>query len=197
MANSTTSAADSNGIYHYHPSKVAAIVAALLFGASAIINLFQMIRKKTWFYTPMTVGAFSTLSSLLSAHIPRSTVRILPETSSVKSLNPYQQSRVELPANNAVMTGGYGIRYLSAKSPDSVMLYAQQSLLILLPPSLYAATIYMIYGRIVLFVNAPDASISKEFLRSFCPTSQTQPENIPGSQISDTISLLSFNDNQR
>ncbi|KAF8851674.1 hypothetical protein BDZ45DRAFT_808113 [Acephala macrosclerotiorum] len=42
---------------------------------------------------------------------------------------------------------------------DSIPLYAMQSLLILLPPSLYAATIYMIYGRIVLFVNAPDASI--------------------------------------
>jgi hypothetical protein len=57
------------------------------------------------------------------------------------------------------MTGGYAARYLSAKSPDKLMLYVAQSLLILLPPSLYAATIYMIYGRIVLFVNAPDASI--------------------------------------
>jgi hypothetical protein len=57
------------------------------------------------------------------------------------------------------MTGGYAARFLSAKSPNSTILYIAQSLLILLPPSLYAATIYIIYGRIVLFVNAPDASI--------------------------------------
>lgn len=57
------------------------------------------------------------------------------------------------------MTAGYVFRYLSAKSPDELMLYIGQSLFIILPPSLYAATIYMIYGRIVLFVNAPTSSI--------------------------------------
>jgi hypothetical protein len=57
------------------------------------------------------------------------------------------------------MTCGYAARYLSAKKPDSLPLYVAQVLLILLPPSLYAATIYMIYGRIVIFVNAPAASV--------------------------------------
>jgi hypothetical protein len=57
------------------------------------------------------------------------------------------------------MTCGYATRYLSAKKPDSLPLYVTQTLLILLPPSLYAATIYMIYGRIVLLVNAPEASV--------------------------------------
>lgn len=40
-----------------------------------------------------------------------------------------------------------------------MMPYIAQSLFIILPPSLYAATIYMTYGRIALFVNAPKASI--------------------------------------
>ena len=57
------------------------------------------------------------------------------------------------------MTMGYGMRYLSAKSPNSIPLYAGQNLLLILPPSLYAATIYMIYGRIVLFVKSPEASV--------------------------------------
>jgi hypothetical protein len=57
------------------------------------------------------------------------------------------------------MTAGYVFRYLSAKSPADLGPYIVQSLFIILPPSLYAATIYMIYGRLVLFVNAPDASI--------------------------------------
>ncbi|KAG4420985.1 hypothetical protein IFR04_005854 [Cadophora malorum] len=115
MSNSTTDAAPKN-LYHYEPNANAALVAAALFGLSSVIHLVVMIKKRTFFYTAMTVGAF-------------------------------------------MMTGGYAARYLSAKSPDKVMLYVAQSLLILLPPSLYAATIYMIYGRIVLLVNAPDASV--------------------------------------
>ncbi|TEY39454.1 hypothetical protein BOTCAL_0455g00080 [Botryotinia calthae] len=62
-------------------------------------------------------------------------------------------------AGGYMMTAGYVARYLSAKDTANIMFYSMQSLLIILPPSLYAATIYMIYGRIVLFVNAPSASI--------------------------------------
>lgn len=57
------------------------------------------------------------------------------------------------------MTAGYVFRYISAKSPAALGPYIGQSLFIILPPSLYAATIYMIYGRLVLFVRAPEASI--------------------------------------
>ncbi|CAL3963080.1 unnamed protein product, partial [Diplocarpon coronariae] len=57
------------------------------------------------------------------------------------------------------MTGGYVVRYLSARSPGTASLYAAQSLLILLPPSLFATTIYMTYGRIVLLVKKTDASV--------------------------------------
>ncbi|ESZ89491.1 hypothetical protein SBOR_10125 [Sclerotinia borealis F-4128] len=103
-------------LYHYAPSKIAAIIAAALFLASTIYHLITMIRKKTYFYTAMICGGL-------------------------------------------MMTAGYVFRYLSAKSPSSIPLYSGQSIFIILPPSLYAATIYMIYGRIVLFVNAPSASI--------------------------------------
>jgi len=54
---------------------------------------------------------------------------------------------------------GYIARFISAKSPSELGIYIIQSLFIILPPSLYAATIYMIYGRLVLYINAPDASI--------------------------------------
>lgn len=57
------------------------------------------------------------------------------------------------------MTAGYAFRFVSAGDPAKLMPYILQSLLIILPPSLYAATIYMIYGRLVLFVNAAEASV--------------------------------------
>ncbi|PSN63826.1 RTA1 like protein [Corynespora cassiicola Philippines] len=58
-----------------------------------------------------------------------------------------------------MMGAGYGFRMPSAQDPSNLMFYIAQSLLIILPPSLYAATIYMIYGRIVLFVRSPEASV--------------------------------------
>ncbi|KAK2627769.1 hypothetical protein QTJ16_002415 [Diplocarpon rosae] len=64
-----------------------------------------------------------------------------------------------LPLVCGVMTGGYVVRYLSAQSPDRASLYAAQSLLLLLPPSLFAATLYMTYGRIVMLVKKTDASV--------------------------------------
>lgn len=57
------------------------------------------------------------------------------------------------------MTLGYVCRFLSARNPDSLVPYILQSMFIILPPSLYAATIYMTYGRIVLFVDQPHLSI--------------------------------------
>lgn len=57
------------------------------------------------------------------------------------------------------MAVGYICRAISAKSPESLAPFISQSLLILLPPSLYAATIYMLYGRIVQCTKRPDLSI--------------------------------------
>lgn len=62
------------------------------------------------------------------------------------------------------MTAGYVFRFISAGSPADLGPYIGQSLFIILPPSLYAATIYMIYGRLVLFVNATEASIIRPAL---------------------------------
>ncbi|KAG4431805.1 hypothetical protein IFR05_012713 [Cadophora sp. M221] len=108
--------ATDNGVYPYTPNAPICIVMAILFGISASYHLFQMIKKKTWFYSPLVVGAF-------------------------------------------MMTFGYIARYFSTKSPDALGPYIMQSLFIILPPSLYAATIYIIYGRVALFVNAPQASL--------------------------------------
>jgi hypothetical protein len=57
------------------------------------------------------------------------------------------------------MTLGYVARFLSARSPADLGPYIIQSLFTILPPSLYAATIYIVFGRIALFVNSPNASL--------------------------------------
>jgi hypothetical protein len=57
------------------------------------------------------------------------------------------------------MSFGYIFRAVSINNPDSLMLYIAQSLFIILPPSLYAATVYMIFGRIVRLVDTPHFSL--------------------------------------
>ncbi|KAH7416724.1 RTA1 like protein-domain-containing protein [Cadophora sp. MPI-SDFR-AT-0126] len=113
--------ADDNGIYPYQPNGGICIAAALFFGVSAVCHVFQMVRKRTWFYSPLVIGSI-------------------------------------------MMTLGYVARYFSTKSTSSLGPYIIQSLFLILPPSLYAATIYMIYGRLVIFVNNPQASLIRPTL---------------------------------
>ncbi|RPB12694.1 RTA1 like protein, partial [Morchella conica CCBAS932] len=58
-----------------------------------------------------------------------------------------------------MMCIGYVFRLISINNSTNLTPYVLQLLFILLPPSLYAATIYMIYGRIVLLVNAAHLSL--------------------------------------
>lgn len=57
------------------------------------------------------------------------------------------------------MTLGYILRAASAADTTAMGPYIGQNVCILLPPSLYAATIYMIYGRIVIYAGEPALSI--------------------------------------
>ncbi|KAJ5784310.1 uncharacterized protein N7503_009522 [Penicillium pulvis] len=58
-----------------------------------------------------------------------------------------------------MMTLGYIFRAASAADTTAMGPYIGQNVCILLPPSLYAATIYMIYGRIVTYAGEPSLSI--------------------------------------
>jgi hypothetical protein len=62
--------AGQNGIYLYEPSRAGAIIAAGAFGISAIYHLVQMIRKRAWFYSSLTVGSFSK-SSTTTQYLPK------------------------------------------------------------------------------------------------------------------------------
>jgi hypothetical protein len=52
-------AASAKELYPYTPNQNACLVAGALFGLSALIHIFMMIKKRTWFYTPLVAGAFS------------------------------------------------------------------------------------------------------------------------------------------
>ncbi|KAH6880472.1 RTA1 like protein-domain-containing protein [Thelonectria olida] len=105
-------------LYHYDPSFIAAVIFVALFSLSAIVQLYQLARSKTWYMIPFLIGC----------------------------------------AFEAV---GYLGRAISAKqTPDwTTMPYVIQSLLLLLGPTLLAASIYMVLGRLIRLVNGERYSL--------------------------------------
>jgi hypothetical protein len=59
MALDNSAEPTDHGIYMYKPSILAAVIAAGLFGAGGLLHLYVMCRKRTWYYTPIVVGAIS------------------------------------------------------------------------------------------------------------------------------------------
>jgi hypothetical protein len=44
--------------YHYTPSVPAAVVFTALFGISSLLHLYQLFRKRTWYFIPFVIGGF-------------------------------------------------------------------------------------------------------------------------------------------
>lgn len=54
---------------------------------------------------------------------------------------------------------GYIIRLINRSNVDSTPLYALQTVLILLAPPLYSASIYMVLGRLMRYLHAEHHSL--------------------------------------
>lgn len=61
--------------------------------------------------------------------------------------------------NSPVQIIGYICRVIAYNNLSSVPIYAMQSVLILLAPPLYAASVYMVLGRLVRYLHAEDLSL--------------------------------------
>lgn len=66
---STTSTAmadsDSHGgwkAYEYYPSMAAAVIFILLFIVVNLLHTYHLIRTRTWFFIPLVIGGWCTLS---------------------------------------------------------------------------------------------------------------------------------------
>jgi hypothetical protein len=121
--------------YDYSPTRVGAVIAIICYGISAGYHVFQLVKMRCYFFTTFIIGAISEFAVVYTASI--------------------------LLANlmGTVMTLGYILRAASAGDTTALAPYIGQNVCILLPPSLYAATIYMIYGRIVIYAGDPKLSI--------------------------------------
>jgi hypothetical protein len=107
--------------YLYTPSKIGAAIFVILFLLTALFHIFQLIRKRTWYFIALIIGA---LMECL----------------------------------------GYLARFQSARQAPNYTLgtFIAQSLLILVAPSLIAATVYMILGRIIVATDGERYSFIKK-----------------------------------
>jgi hypothetical protein len=148
--NTTTSDTTKSAFvfYHYNPSMVAAVIFILLFLVSTIYHLFLIFKARTWYFIPFTIGCICKLLSL-----------------SVLSWRQYgggYSRRKHLTWEICLVeTIGYVGRAMSAKEAPNFTKnpYIIQSMLLLLGPTLFAASIYMILGRLIRLLDAGSLSI--------------------------------------
>ena len=114
--------------YQYKPSMGAAVLFIILFAVVTLLHTYHLFRTRTWFFIPLVLGGYCTL---LTRH----------------------SRRVQLTIK--VETVGYIGRAMSAQqSPNwTIGPYIIQSTLLLIAPALFAASIYMELGRIIVLVK--------------------------------------------
>ncbi|PSN66366.1 RTA1-domain-containing protein [Corynespora cassiicola Philippines] len=105
--------------YRYHPSRTAAIVCVGAFGISTLLHIFQVFRRRTWYFIPLVVGGIFEVV-------------------------------------------GYVGRILSDNDLWALGPYIMQSLLLLIAPALFAASIYIILGRIILLTDGEKHSLIRQ-----------------------------------
>ncbi|CAK7221343.1 hypothetical protein SBRCBS47491_004496 [Sporothrix bragantina] len=55
-SNSTASSTGTFVLYHYNPSKAAAIIFVILFAVATFAHIFLMFRRRTWYFIPFIIG---------------------------------------------------------------------------------------------------------------------------------------------
>lgn len=120
--------------YHYDPSFAAAVIVALVFCVATIRHAQVLMKNKSWYFLPFLIGCLCKLATDLLSVFPLANVT----------------------CHHTVEAAGYIARAVSARQTPNwtLMPYIIQSLLTLLGPTFFAASIYMILGRLIHFLQA-------------------------------------------
>lgn len=135
---------DANwAFYRFVPSVAAAIIFCLLFLFATGLHIYQMWKAKAWFLTALVVGCVCTRAQNAS----------------------WMELSLTLPSTCIVEVIGFAARTASARQDPgcwTLMPYIIQSMFILLAPALFAASIYIILGRIILLTDGEIHSVIRQ-----------------------------------
>ncbi|KAM0305859.1 hypothetical protein ACHAO8_011108 [Botrytis cinerea] len=102
-------------LYRYTPNIVAAVIFLVVFAATTLYHIYQMIRARSWYFTPLVIGGIFEVV-------------------------------------------GYIFRIMAHSNTESIPIYSITTILILLAPALFAASIYMVLGRLIVALDVEDLS---------------------------------------
>ena len=107
--------------YRYDPSLAAAVIFATLFLLTSLLHVFQLVRARTWYFTPLVIGG-------------------------------------------VMECLGYIGRILSSRQSPNWTLgpFIIQSIFLLVAPAMFAASIYMVLGRIIVAIEGEKLSLIKK-----------------------------------
>lgn len=119
-------------LYQYEPSLWAAIVSAVIFAVLTVVHTWRMFRVRAFYFTAFTIGGVCKYTLVLRCSPPAD---VFP-----------------------VQTLGYCGRIWSHFDQEALGGFILQAILILVAPALYAASIYMILGRLIRALRAEHLS---------------------------------------
>lgn len=127
-------------LYRYNPSLPAAIVAVIVFGILTAFHGWLLRKARAYYFTPFFVGG------------------ICMESSSSDLQIIYAQFILTC-FTLVVQTVGYCGRIWSHFNQNAIGGFVMQAILILVSPALFAASIYMILGRLIRALGAEHLSL--------------------------------------
>lgn len=144
MASNTSGETDYK-LYRYTPSLVAAILFTVLFMLATCYHLYQVVRTRAWYFIVFVIGGACKLAQSHCRGLP------VPSWSLRES--------TALLTNGTVQIIGYICRALGHNDKENIPLYSISTTMILLAPPLYAASIYMTLGRLIVNLDAEKLSL--------------------------------------
>ncbi|AQZ16931.1 hypothetical protein BZL39_K05280 [Zygosaccharomyces parabailii] len=127
--------------YKYKPNQGAAISFAVLFGlltAAAAHIIMKLAKKSKW-------NSIELRNTILPSNHTK--IRYYNHSKLTGAYAPYWVGCI-------LEIGGYAARSFSSKNPQELIPYIIQSILLLIAPAFYAATVYMLFGRIANLLYA-------------------------------------------
>lgn len=126
-------------LYRYTPNIAAAVIFIVLFTLSTAYHSYQLIKCRAWYFIAFVIGGICERQAFLITSIAQELMAFVFFTT--------------------VQIIGYAARVAANSNKENVPIYSIQTILILLAPPLYAASIYIVLGRIVTYLHAEHFSL--------------------------------------
>lgn len=137
-------------LWWYLPSVPAAALFVALFTIITAAVIWRMVKTKTWFVSVLVIGGFCKS-------------RIKPSPSCLGKKERCKDRFTVLIANTTMLQTveiiGFAARIPAREQTDKLMPYIIQNIFILLAPALFAASIYMVLGRIIVRIKGEAHSV--------------------------------------